>query len=450
MNSEKKIPQDAGDPVTQKKVNSNDQVKDFKENLGKYNINPKRALFTLALCTFIDVLGYTLIMPLLPQIAKGFGASDILIGLIISSNAFTALVFGPILGKLSDKYGRKKLLIVSMLGTLGSFILLLFSTNLAGLLLSRLFDGVFSGQIPIIRAYTADVSHKNERTSIMGKMMASFSMGLILGPSIGGLLGSLDWRYPVLFAVFISILATTLVFKVLAESMPKERRDALQKEKQLQEEINGKKEPLLTKPLVLRLLQTFFQILAFNAFVSTLPLVLEERFAVGPAEIGFVFTVYGIEMIIFSGLILRKLLKKFGEKPLYIASMAILVISFIIYPFLDNYWYIIAFVTPPTVGMALFRPIVQSNITKAAPDSRQGEANGWGTNMQGLAQVFAPIIATGYLEVGTVVIFGLAINAYFMIGWTMAFLFALVFVIVIIDVKSYPHDFEEKEIKRLM
>ncbi|MBN2150124.1 MAG: MFS transporter [Candidatus Lokiarchaeota archaeon] len=416
--------------------------------LSQFNIDPRKALFTLMLCTFIDQLGYTLILPLLPGVAKGFGVADLEIGGIIAANAATALVCGPVLGKLSDRFGRKRLLIISMLGTLASFTLLSLSTNLAGIIASRVLDGIFSGQIPIVRAYVADITGKRERTDVMGKMMASFSLGLIIGPSIGGLLGELDWRYPVIFGMVLSALGTALVFKILVESMPPQRVAEIKARKAasaaLASQPNGfDAESLLTRPIAIRLVQIFLQVLAFNAFISTLPLVLEERFLVSPSQIGLLFSVFGIELIVFSGLALKRVLKRFGEAKLLVASIALLASSFVVYPFIDNFWLLFAFITPPTVAMALFRPIVQSTLTKAAPESRQGEANGWGTTMQGIAQVVAPLVSTSYLQAGSLLLFGITVSAYYLIGWTISAVFVALLIVAIIDVRLYPRDFEE-------
>lgn len=418
----------------------------FHEYLLKYNINRRKALLTLMLNTFIDVLGYTLILPLLPRIITSFGASEIVFGLIVSANALTALFFGPVLGKLSDRQGRKKWLIVSMLGTMGSFILLAISQNLLSILLSRVFDGIFSGQVPIIRAYISDVTEKKERSQVMGKMAAGFAMGLILGPAIGGVLGGINWRIPVIFAVGLSALGTILAHRVLIESMPKERIETLRRQREQEILKHGKKKKLFTWPLVLRLAQVFLQVLAFNSFISTLPLVLDERFGASPAQIGALFSVFGIETIIFSAIVLRRLLDKFGEILLYIISIGMMAISFFIYPFINQFWLLFVFITPPTIAMAIFRPLIQTNITKAAHESRQGEANGWGTNMQGLAQVFAPLISTTYLEIGQLFIFGLAIQSYYLIGWTMTFILSILLCLAIIDVKRYHADFEKKKI----
>lgn len=413
---------------------------DFQARLARYGIDPSRAMFTLLLCTFVDVLGYTLILPLLPQVARAFGASDFIVGVLIASNAMTALVFGPVLGRLSDRFGRRRVLMVSMLGTLASFTLLAFSTSVWGILLSRAFDGVFSGQVPIIRAYVADVSPQRDRSHVMGKIMAAFSLGLVLGPAIGGVLGEIDWRYPVFFAMVLSALGTVLVYKILPESMPPERRADAAREKA----ASAGTHRFFSRRLLSRLVQILLQTLGFNAFVSTLPLVLLDRFSVSPSQIGLLFSLFGLETIIFTAIVLKPMLRRFGEAPLLVASIALLAISFFVFPFIDRFEYLFLFITPPTVGMAFFRPIIQSALTKAVHESQQGFANGWGSNMQGIAQSIAPLISSGFLEAGSMLVFGIVLNAYFLIGWFIASVFAALLVIVILDIKTNPGDFEAR------
>ncbi len=126
--------------------------------LEKYNIHPNRAMLTIILSIIVDVFGYTMVLPLLPSIVKDFGASDFFVGILIASNAFTAMIFGPIWGKLSDKYGRKRILVISQAGTGLSFLILATSNSVYIIMFSRILDGVFGGQIPVIRAYISDIT----------------------------------------------------------------------------------------------------------------------------------------------------------------------------------------------------------------------------------------------------------------------------------------------------
>ncbi|MHA1824361.1 MAG: MFS transporter, partial [Promethearchaeota archaeon] len=193
------------------------------DSLLKYDINPRKAMFTIILSILVDVFGYSMVLPLLPSIVENWGESALFVGILVSSNALSAFIFGPIWGKLSDKYGRKPILLISQAGTGVSFLVLALSPNVYVILFSRILDGIFGGQIPVIRAYISDITTPATRASQMGKLMIGHTGGMIFGPIIGGLLGAISWRYPSLIAVILSIIAMILTRRVLIESMPKDR-----------------------------------------------------------------------------------------------------------------------------------------------------------------------------------------------------------------------------------
>ncbi|MFX1281219.1 MAG: MFS transporter, partial [Promethearchaeota archaeon] len=195
--------------------------------LEKFNINQSRAMFTIILSILVDSLGYSLVLPLLPSIAQEFGASNLMIGLLISSNALSALICAPVWGKLSDRYGRKPILLISQIGTGFSFLILGLSNSYFIILFARVLDGIFGGQIPVIRAYVTDITTPQTRASYMGKFMVGYTVGMIAGPSIGGILGVINWRFPPFLTSSLSILSIILTVKVIVESMPKERREEI-------------------------------------------------------------------------------------------------------------------------------------------------------------------------------------------------------------------------------
>ncbi|GAG56364.1 unnamed protein product, partial [marine sediment metagenome] len=188
--------------------------KEHADHLRNFSIDPRKAMFTIILSIMIDVFGYSMVLPLLPVIVTELGSSALFVGILVSSNALSAFVFGPIWGKLSDKYGRKPILLISQAGTGVSFLILALSPNISVILFARILDGIFGGQIPVIRAYISDITTPSTRTSKMGKLMIGHTGGMIFGPIIGGVLGSLNWRYPSLVAVLLSIIAMILTLRV--------------------------------------------------------------------------------------------------------------------------------------------------------------------------------------------------------------------------------------------
>lgn len=414
-----------------------------KEKLERYRIDQKSAKFTIMLCIFIDVLGYSMILPLLPTIVIGsFGGSNFMIGLLIASNALTAFIFAPIWGKLSDKYGRKPFLIISQMGTLAAFLMLGFSNSLAIIFLSRLLDGIFGGQIPIIRAYVIDITDSKTRSSEIGKITAASAFGIIFGPAIGGLLGVFNWRYPVYIACFLSLLTIIFTFKYIIESMPKQRILDLRKQKELSKMQNhGKKDSVLTKIVIFRLIEVFLIIFAFIMITSTFPLIMTLRYGSNVAMIGLLASIAGIIMMITGGILMKPLIKKFGEKAMLILSLIMAISMFLIYPFLYEEWFLYLFILPYIFSHIFIRSIILTNLSKSVEEDQQGAASGFASNMMSIAQIFAPLIAYWYLELWIVSIMGYNVDAYFLIGITCVFITIILLILVIIDMKKYPEIF---------
>ena len=407
--------------------------------LAKYNINKRRALFTLILSIFVDVLGYSMVFPLLPRIAQEFGASDFIIGLLISSNAFAALIFGPIWGKLSDRYGRKSMLIIAQSGTLAAFLILGFSVSLPMIFFSRIIDGIFGGQMPILRAYVADITSPETRASEMGKLTIGFSTGMIFGPSIGGFLGELNWRYPAFLASGIAIIAMILSWRVLVESMPKERREDLKKSFQNNDEDNGTKRSMWSKELLIRLIQLFFAFFITGLLNSSLSLIMDRRYNAGPAEIGLIMTIAGFCSIFYGGFLLKRLIRWIGEKRLLIFSISLLIVLFVLIPLLFEFWMVFVFVVPYALCMAINPALIQTNITRAVDPDKQGTASGWGTNTMSLSQSISPLLSTYFLQIGGISIGFIYLDSYQLIGYFGALVGVVLMTVILIDFKLHPN-----------
>ncbi len=169
-------------------------------------MNNKKALLTIFFIVFIDLLGFSLILPLLPFIAEKYVADAFTIGLLSASYFVFQLLASPILGRLSDRYGRKKILIISQLGSAAGFLLLGLAGSLPLLFLSRIIDGATGGNISIAQAYIADVTDKKNRARGMGMIGAAFGLGFIFGPAIGGVLSRFGFWAPAFFATSFSLV----------------------------------------------------------------------------------------------------------------------------------------------------------------------------------------------------------------------------------------------------
>ncbi len=418
-----------------------------QEKMDKYRIDHKSAFMTIMLSIFIDVLGYSMILPLLPIIAGDtFGAPDFLIGILIASNAFAALCMAPVWGKLSDQYGRKPFLLVSQAGTLAAFLIFGFSNSLEGIFFSRILDGIFGGQIPIIRAYITDVTDAKTRSIEIGKITGVMAFGMIFGPAIGGLVGVINWRYPAFIAACLSGFTIFLTIRKVVESMPKERILELRQRKIDKKEAGHvTRALLLRKDILLRLIEMYLIVLAFVIFNSSFPLVMNLRYGLDVAMIGLFASVAGILMVITGGGLVKRLIKKHGEKKMFIIAIFAMILSFLLYPFMYEPWMLLIFVFPYAFGNVFIRTIIMTNISRSVEEDQQGLVSGYGTNMQSIAQISAPLIAYAYLDLSVVFLLGIALDAYFLIGITGALILVSLLLITLYDMKKYPEVFMEKE-----
>src|SRR5512143_2429611 len=177
----------------------------------------KSPLLPIFLIVFIDLLGFGLILPLLPFYAKSFGASDLTIGLLLASYSLMQFIGAPVLGRLSDRYGRRAVLLISQLGTFVGFMILGFANALWMLFLSRIIDGISGANISTAQAYIADVSDEKNRAKNFGLIGAAFGLGFIIGPAAGGFLSQFGYQVPAFFAAGLSLITIVLTYFRLPE-----------------------------------------------------------------------------------------------------------------------------------------------------------------------------------------------------------------------------------------
>ncbi|MFX1572744.1 MAG: MFS transporter [Promethearchaeota archaeon] len=429
-------------------LKSHPSDKEHLKYLEKFNINQRYALFTIILCILLDSFGYSMVLPLLPGIAKDFGASDFMVGILISSNALSALIFVPIWGKLSDKYGRKPILIISQGGTALAFFFLGLSNSIYFILFGRILDGMFGGQIPAIRAYVTDVTTPQTRASHMSKFMVGYTGGMIAGPIIGGFLGVINWRIPFFFASVLSVFAIFLTKIILVESMPKERRVEIQQRLQSIHLNSGIKRSIWNGEVISRLIQTFLISLISSMFMSSYALVLNKRYGANASVIGLVMAVAGVGLLIYGLILIRPILRKVGEKRILIITFILAIIIFIIYPYLYEFWMVFPFVLVFAFMLALMRPLISANITKAVDPDRQGVVSGWAVNLQSSSQVIGPLLSTGFLQIGGLAISVIYLDSYELIGFMNVILAVILFLVGYFDVKLHPKLYAYEKIRR--
>jgi multidrug resistance protein len=362
----------------------------------------KNPLLPIFLIVFVDILGLTMIIPLLPFYAQSMGASDFVVGLLFSSYALCQLVAGPILGKLSDRYGRKPLLIFSQIGTLIGFIVLALSHQLWLVFVSRIIDGATAGNLSLAQAYISDVTTPEKRAQSFGVIGIAFGIGFTIGPGISGLLARWGYVYPILAACalsFTSIMCTTFLLPRKAETaspapapLPTERVSIFHP---------GQYVAYFRRPGLGNLfLQFVCFVFSFSTFFAGFALFTQARLKYGPTQVGYVLLAIGILGILLQGKALGLMVDKFGEARVAQSGFLVSGLSGIAISLVTSTAGMVATAGGLSVGSGMVRAPVTSLITRKAGKHEQGVILGITQSLQSVAQILSPPLATGLIGLG--------------------------------------------------
>jgi DHA1 family tetracycline resistance protein-like MFS transporter len=348
-----------------------------------------KRLLTIFLIVFIDLLGFGIVLPLLPFIAERYQANEFQIGLLTAVYSFFQFVSAPILGRLSDRYGRKKLLIISQIGTLFGFLLLGLANSLPLLFISRIIDGITGGNISIAQAYIADITDKNNRAKGMGVLGAAFGLGFIFGPALGGILSRFGFATPAYFAAvvsLVSIIATTLF---LTETVDVKKA---QKSKYTKMNFAEIMHVLKTYPIGPLIIIFALLNLAFSAMQGTFALFTERSFHFGPTETGYLFTVVGLVAVATQLWILPRLLKRYSEKSLLLTGIIAMTIGLLLIPLsLTPLILMLPMIFLP-FGNGLMTPTLNAIASETIRKEEYGETLGILNSGASLGRIIGPIV----------------------------------------------------------
>src|SRR6266550_3705508 len=296
--------------------------------------SPLVVIFTTV---FIDLVGFGIVIPVLPFYAEGtrFNATPRMVGLLFASYSIMQLVFSPILGRLSDKHGRRPVLFISIIGTGIGFLILGFATTLWMLFVGRILDGITGGNISTAQAYIADITTKEDRAKGMGLLGAAFGLGFIFGPAIGGILSRWGTAVPFFFAAALCFANATLLYFTLPETVTPDHpaRTSAAGGRGLSQLLDSLKQPRLGFVLIIY----FFFIVAFSIMTTTFSLFTMFRFGYDAQHNGYLFAYVGLIAVLVQGVLIGRLVKLFGELPLVVFGALCFALSLFAVPFVGPY-----------------------------------------------------------------------------------------------------------------
>ena len=357
-------------------------------------------LLPIFLIVSVDVLGLTIILPLLPFYAEHFGASPAVVGLLVSTYAFFQLLSGPILGRISDRIGRRPLLLVSQAGTFFGFLLLAASSQLWMVFLSRIIDGATAGNLSLAQAYIADVTRPEERAKSFALIGIAFGMGFLVGPGISGYLSQFGYQYPILMAAGLSLTSIAGTYFLLPSSAPGHTSGNGEGEAKRFTVLDWRNYlRYFRMPAVAQLLWQFWAFaFTFSTFVAGFALFAERRFTwnghpFGPKEVGYVFAYVGFLGIILQGGLIGRLVKRFGEARLIQAGFLTAAVGLAALAFTHTVSVLLVTGALAATGTGVLRPAITSLLTQRTPRAEQGTVLGLTQSLNSLSQIVAPFIA---------------------------------------------------------
>lgn len=361
------------------------------------------------LLTFVNVLGFSILMPVLPFVVENYGAPEWVYGLLLTFYSAFQFLGAPYLGSISDRKGRKPILIVSQLGTLLSWIVFLIALSLPDIplwgyalplwiiALSRILDGVTGGNTSVANAYVADITTRQEKTYIFGYLGGIAGLGMIIGPGIGGYAASSSFGYSgtILLAAGISTITLFTLFFLLKESHPKEKRETSKQQSLIKSILILRRiKDAQPKPIIkLLFLMKFLFAIMMAFYISTIALFLIDLFHFDEAELGIFMLVVGI-FLAFNQVVMSKFfIKKFGAPNTLLIGLILSAIGLFCITITDNIYLYCAFYYVLNLGLSICFPTFNSLISTHANPQRQGEIMGISESLNSLGMAIFPILA---------------------------------------------------------
>jgi DHA1 family tetracycline resistance protein-like MFS transporter len=354
---------------------------------------PRMALAFIFAVVLLDVIGMSMLIPILIYIVRAYNSDALTITLLSATYAAAQFVATPLLGTLSDRYGRRPVLLLSVLGSAVGYVLFGIGGALWVLFLSRLIDGVSGGNISTASAYIADVTPREERAKGFALLGVAFGLGFIIGPAVSGALSQVSLAAPAYLAAALSLLSAAFGFVALPESLPPERRV---RRPLAWAELNPfapigalARRPELRGPLAAHCIFNFV-VMGYNTLV---PVLLVERFGVDAAGVAGLIAVIGLTNLVVQGTLVGRLASRFGERRLAVAGLLFQAVGVASIAVVPAFWMVYVVSVVANGGAAPLRPSLSALLANGVAGEEQGQVSGVAAALASLMSIFGPLCA---------------------------------------------------------
>lgn len=356
-------------------------------------------LSILFFTVFVDLVGFGMVLPLLPLYADGFGASGAAVGLLVTSYSVAQFFMAPLWGRLSDRFGRRPIIILGLVGSGLAYLVFAWSRSLTWLFASRILAGIGGSTVPVAEAYIADVTPPEKRAGNMGLIGAAFGLGFIVGPATGGILATVSFEAPGLAAAGLCFANAVVAGIFLGETLPPHRRGAAVRPS-FRYTLEGLGRALRSPQLRYVLVLYFLFTVAFAVIQPTLSLFGQSRFALDNREVGYLFAFLGLISAAVQGGLVRRLVPVFGEVRLVRFSGIPFVAGLILLGLSPSIPVLLLAIALLAVGYGGALPPILGLVSRVSPPELQGGILGVGQSVGSLARIVGPALAGIAFDVG--------------------------------------------------
>ena len=360
----------------------------------------KASLVFVLVTLFIDALGFGIVVPIVPDLVRLLTGGDQgraaeWVGALVATFAAAQFVAAPVLGGLSDRFGRRPVIILSVLGVSANYLLLAWAPSLAWLFLGRLCAGATAASASAANAYIADITPPAQRSARFGLVGATFGAGFVLGPAMGGVLGNIDLRLPFLVAAGLALANAAYGALVLPESLPPERRRAFAWRRA--NPVGSLRQLAAERPVAWLAAAWSLMWFGLGALQSAFVLSTGLRFGWGPQDNGWALAAVGVSQALVQGVLVRPIIRRLGERRAAFTGFGVAVVAYALFGFAQAGWVIYAAIVLQAFG-AIAGPSLRGLLSARFGAERQGELQGGLSSIEGLTAIVSPLVAAAVFD----------------------------------------------------